>query len=168
MLPGLGRFALFGAFTGGPVAIAYSAGNPGRVFRLVLHGTYAFGQEISTTPVRESLISLVRAQLGPGFGGAYRDLDTRCRSRLAISVRTAEAHLEHIRTKLKFRSWAQVAAWVVSPGRNAMASARPADYRPLMASSTLALRQLNQREARLDVGGKLVAIAGVARKDGAH
>lgn len=248
---GLGRFALFGAFTGGPVAIAYSARNPGRVTRLVLYGTYAFGQEISTTPVRESLISLVRAHWGLGSevlteiwmpdadpgetrrcvrfqrstcpaeraaqaidicyrmdvrelarqvraetlvlhrssdrairvelgrelaqlipsarflavpgashlftvgdtepilrpllrflgvaasaaaAGAPVQLSRRERevaemvaaglsnaeiaSRLAISTRTAEAHLEHIRTKLKFRSRAQVAAWVVSLGRN--------------------------------------------------
>lgn len=249
---GLGRFALFGAFTGGPVAIAYSASNPGRVSRLVLYGTYACGQAISTTPVRESLISLVRAhwglgsqmlteiwmpdadpgetrrfarfqratcpaeraahaidlcytldvrelagqvraetlvlhrafdrairidlgrelaQLIPGArflavpgashlftvgdtepilravlrflgvapsaaaAGAPVQLSRRERvvaemvaeglsnaeiaSRLAISTRTAEAHLEHIRTKLGFRSRAQVAAWVVSVGRNA-------------------------------------------------
>lgn len=31
-----------------------------------------------------------------------------------------------------------------------------------MASSTFALRQLNRREARLDLGGKLVTLAGIA------
>lgn len=249
---GLRRFELFGAFTGGPVAIAYSARNPDRVSRLILYGTYACGQEISTVAVRESLISLVKAHWGlgsemlteiwmpdadpgetrrfarfqraaclaelaahaidlcytldvrelagqvraatlvlhracdrairielgrelaqlipgarflvvPGAShlftvgdtesilrpimrflgvapsaaavGAPVQLSRREREvaemvaaglsnaeiarRLVISTRTAEAHLEHIRTKLKFRSRAQVAAWVVSLGRNA-------------------------------------------------
>lgn len=42
-----------------------------------------------------------------------------------------------------------------------MASPRPADYGRPMASSTVALRQLNRREARFDLA-RLVAVAGVA------
>jgi predicted ATPase/DNA-binding CsgD family transcriptional regulator len=38
---------------------------------------------------------------------------------LAISERTAEAHLEHIRTKLGLRSRAQIAAWAVEQGLKA-------------------------------------------------
>jgi DNA-binding CsgD family transcriptional regulator len=34
-------------------------------------------------------------------------------SRLGISARTAEAHAEHIRNKLGFRSRAQIAAWAI-------------------------------------------------------
>jgi non-specific serine/threonine protein kinase len=36
--------------------------------------------------------------------------------RLVVSVRTAEGHVERIRSKLRLRSRAQVAAWAVEHG----------------------------------------------------
>lgn len=39
-------------------------------------------------------------------------------SRLSISERTAEAHVEHIRSKLDFRSRSQIAAWFARVGSN--------------------------------------------------
>ncbi|MFE3000355.1 response regulator transcription factor, partial [Nocardia sp. NPDC059246] len=38
-------------------------------------------------------------------------------SRLVISQRTADAHVEHILTKLGFTSRAQIAAWIVDAAR---------------------------------------------------
>jgi DNA-binding CsgD family transcriptional regulator/pimeloyl-ACP methyl ester carboxylesterase len=60
----LARFDLFGAMTGGVVAVAYAALNPRRVGRLALYGTYACGQDISTAAMRVSLNSLIRAHWG--------------------------------------------------------------------------------------------------------
>jgi hypothetical protein len=46
-------------------------------------------------------------------------------SRLVISQRTAEGHIEHILTKLGFNSRAQIAAWVAGrPGQPGGAPAR--------------------------------------------
>jgi DNA-binding CsgD family transcriptional regulator/pimeloyl-ACP methyl ester carboxylesterase len=61
---GLARFDLFGAMTGGAVAVAYAALNPDRVGRLALYATYACGQDISTAAMRESLNSLIKAHWG--------------------------------------------------------------------------------------------------------
>lgn len=60
----LARFDLFGAMTGGAVAVAYAALNPRRVGRLALYGTYACGQDISTAAMRGSLNSLIKAHWG--------------------------------------------------------------------------------------------------------
>lgn len=60
----LARFDLFGAMTGGVVAVAYAALNPRRVGRLGLYGTYACGQDISTAEMRASLNSLIKAHWG--------------------------------------------------------------------------------------------------------
>ena len=48
-------------------------------------------------------------------------------SRLVISQRTAEGHIEHILTKLGFHSRAQIAAWAASAGRGQPAEAAAAD-----------------------------------------
>lgn len=63
---GLARFDLFGAMTGGPIAIAFAARNPERISRLALYGSYVCGQDISTAAVRTSLTSLIRAHWGVG------------------------------------------------------------------------------------------------------
>jgi DNA-binding CsgD family transcriptional regulator/pimeloyl-ACP methyl ester carboxylesterase len=62
----LDRFDLFGAMTGGAVAVAYAALNPARIRRLALYGTYACGRDISTAAMRESLNSLIKAHWGVG------------------------------------------------------------------------------------------------------
>jgi non-specific serine/threonine protein kinase len=47
-----------------------------------------------------------------GRGLRNRDIATR----LFLSVRTVDAHIEHMRDKLDFHSRAQIAAWAVSQG----------------------------------------------------
>jgi pimeloyl-ACP methyl ester carboxylesterase len=54
---GLGRFVLYGASFGGPIAIAYAARHPERIERLVLDGTYARGSDIAS-PLRRWLLTL--------------------------------------------------------------------------------------------------------------
>jgi len=62
----LKRLALVGYSWGGPITVAYAAKHPRRVSHLILYGTYARGEAITTEEVKASLISLVRAHWGIG------------------------------------------------------------------------------------------------------
>lgn len=61
-----GPVALFGCSQGGALSIAYAAAHPERVTHLVLFGAYESGARITKPPIRDSLISLVRASWGLG------------------------------------------------------------------------------------------------------
>jgi pimeloyl-ACP methyl ester carboxylesterase/DNA-binding CsgD family transcriptional regulator len=66
---GLERFALLALSGGGPTAIAYTSGNPERVSRLVLYGTWARGRELRGEEEAEQarlLAELIRV----GWGGS--------------------------------------------------------------------------------------------------
>src|SRR4051812_31926843 len=78
---GVKEFSLIGISQGGPVAIAYAVGHPGRVKSLVLYGTYARGWEMrgdSPTEVaeREAIITLSEAGWGRDLP-VYRELFTK-------------------------------------------------------------------------------------------
>jgi pimeloyl-ACP methyl ester carboxylesterase len=62
----LKRPALLGISCGGLIAVAYAAKHPRRVSHLILYGTYARGEAITTEEVKASLMSLVRAHWGIG------------------------------------------------------------------------------------------------------
>jgi pimeloyl-ACP methyl ester carboxylesterase len=62
----LKRLALLGWSEGGPIAIAYAAKYPRRLSHLILYGTCARGEAITTEEFKASLISLVRAHWGVG------------------------------------------------------------------------------------------------------
>jgi pimeloyl-ACP methyl ester carboxylesterase len=62
----LKRLTLLGWSEGGPIAIAYAAKYPRRVSHLILYGTCARGEAITTEEFKASLISLVRAHWGVG------------------------------------------------------------------------------------------------------
>ncbi|MCJ7791482.1 MAG: alpha/beta fold hydrolase, partial [Dehalococcoidia bacterium] len=62
----LKRLVLLGYSCGGPIAVAYAAKHPRRVSHLILYGTFARGEAITTEEVKASLISLVRAHWGIG------------------------------------------------------------------------------------------------------
>jgi pimeloyl-ACP methyl ester carboxylesterase len=62
----LKRLALLGYSWGGPVVVAYAAKRPRRVSHLILYGTFARGEAITTEEVRTAFISLVRAHWGIG------------------------------------------------------------------------------------------------------
>jgi pimeloyl-ACP methyl ester carboxylesterase/DNA-binding CsgD family transcriptional regulator len=61
------RFVMFGASQGGQIAAAVAAGFPDRVEALVLYGTCACGADLAPEEVRESIVSLVRANWGLGL-----------------------------------------------------------------------------------------------------
>lgn len=77
---GLDRFDLFGISQGAAVAVAYCQRHPGRVRRLVMHGGYATGWQLRTTPeerrAREAMITLTRTGWGADHG-AFREMFTR-------------------------------------------------------------------------------------------
>jgi len=57
---------LWAASSGGPVATAYAAANPGGVGRLVNYGSYARGAEIADADARASIIAVIRQHWGLG------------------------------------------------------------------------------------------------------
>jgi pimeloyl-ACP methyl ester carboxylesterase/DNA-binding CsgD family transcriptional regulator len=61
------RFAMFGASQGGQIAAAVAARLPDRVDALVLYGTCASGADLAPPEVRDSVVSLVRANWGLGL-----------------------------------------------------------------------------------------------------
>lgn len=61
---GLERFALYGFSEGGPVAITYAVRHPERVSHLVLHGTFAFGEDVYTRSTIQPLADFVRTNWG--------------------------------------------------------------------------------------------------------
>jgi pimeloyl-ACP methyl ester carboxylesterase/DNA-binding CsgD family transcriptional regulator len=64
---GAGQFAMFGASQGGQIAAAVAAEFPDRVDSLVLYGTCASGADLAPREVRDSVVSLVRANWGLGL-----------------------------------------------------------------------------------------------------
>ncbi len=81
---GLDRFALYGFSEGGPVAIKYAVRHPRRVSHLVLHGTYAFGENVYTRGAIQPFANFVRANWGlaseavtAAFNGPESDEDDR-------------------------------------------------------------------------------------------
>lgn len=57
---------LFGASSGGPVAMRFAARYPSAVDRLVLYGTYADGSEIAAPEARRAMLELVAGHWGMG------------------------------------------------------------------------------------------------------
>ncbi|MGD8605825.1 MAG: alpha/beta fold hydrolase [Myxococcales bacterium] len=58
--------SLLGVSCGGPPAIAWSVANPDRVDRLILFGSYARGDDIASSELRDAMCGLVRAHWGAG------------------------------------------------------------------------------------------------------
>jgi pimeloyl-ACP methyl ester carboxylesterase/DNA-binding CsgD family transcriptional regulator len=63
---GLRRVSLLGCCDAGQVAVAYAAGHPDAVTSLVVYGSCARGADLAPAPVRESVLSMVRAHWGLG------------------------------------------------------------------------------------------------------
>src|SRR5580700_9900592 len=61
------RFAMFGASQGGQIAAAVAARFPDRVEALVLYGMCASGADLAPPEVRDSIVSLMRANWGLGL-----------------------------------------------------------------------------------------------------
>lgn len=58
--------SLLGVSCGGPPAIAWTVANPGRVDRLIFFGSYARGEDIASSELRDAMCGLVRAHWGAG------------------------------------------------------------------------------------------------------
>ncbi|MDA0160808.1 alpha/beta fold hydrolase [Solirubrobacter ginsenosidimutans] len=101
---GFERVTLLGASGGGAAAIAFAARQPERVEQLLLYGTFADGNEITTTEVRQAILASVRAHWGLGsrvladifLGDADREAQDRFArfQREAATGETAAALLE--------------------------------------------------------------------------
>ena len=60
------EISLFGMALAGPLAIAYAAKHPQRVARLALYNSAAYGAELASDDLKQSLVSLIRANWGMG------------------------------------------------------------------------------------------------------
>lgn len=145
----LARFDLFGAMTGGVVAVAYAALNPGRVRRLALYGTYACGQDISTAEMRASLNSLIKAHWGVA-------------SQTLASIWMPEASPEEAQAFARF----QRATCRADLAAEAVDTCYALDVRNLTAkvrAPTLVLHRAGDRAIRLELGRDLAARIPTAR-----
>jgi pimeloyl-ACP methyl ester carboxylesterase/DNA-binding CsgD family transcriptional regulator len=61
---GLERFDLMGISVGAAAAVAWAAGQPRSVSRLVLYGGWAYGPDIAEPPIRRHVLGLVREHWG--------------------------------------------------------------------------------------------------------
>ncbi len=61
-----GPVALFGISAGGAVSLGFAARNPAATNALVLAGSYLDGSKLATPEVRDSLVSVIRANWGMG------------------------------------------------------------------------------------------------------
>jgi Bacterial regulatory proteins, luxR family/NHL repeat len=80
-------------------------------------------------------------------------------SRLFISERTAESHVEQLRGKLGFRSRSQVAAWVAAQGLTTDGGAAPAD---VLIGSTVEIPAKKARPRPLTTRRTYIAAVGIA------
>lgn len=63
----LSDLVLYGATFGGPIAVSYAVAHPERVAKLILEGTYARGQEITTPERQAAIIEGMRISPEAGF-----------------------------------------------------------------------------------------------------
>ena len=100
---GLDRFAMFGAFDAGPVAIAYAARHPERVSRLVLWCSWARSSDIRSPRIRAwrglldqdwELMTDTCAHLALGWPAGETGRHAARRLRESVTPETARAALE--------------------------------------------------------------------------
>jgi DNA-binding CsgD family transcriptional regulator/pimeloyl-ACP methyl ester carboxylesterase len=146
---GLERFQLFGALSGSTVAIAYSARNPNRISRLALYGSYACGHEIASAEVRDSLISLVKANWGLG-------------SKLLTDIWMPDAVPGDTRRFTRF----QRAACPAELAAHAINACCTVDVRELASeirAETLVMHRTGDRAIRVELGRQLAQLLPHAR-----
>lgn len=103
---GLDRFSLVGICQGGAVAIEYAAREPGRVARLVLHGTYARGRNRRTTVPMEPEKAKVMLEMIE-LGWAQED---HAFMRVFATQFQPEGSIEHLRSWCELQRVATSAA----------------------------------------------------------
>jgi len=94
---------------------AAAAWQEGRVLEAERAVAYALEEEAyvpATPPAAESSLSARERQVSAmlAAGQTNRQIATR----LGVSIRTVDAHVEHVRNKLGFHSRAEIATWVAS------------------------------------------------------
>jgi pimeloyl-ACP methyl ester carboxylesterase/DNA-binding CsgD family transcriptional regulator len=139
----LKRVTLIGGSSGGCTAIAFAARFPERVERLLLYGTYAYGEAVSSPAVRDAIVATVRSHWGLGsrlladifLGKVDRAEQERFAryQRAATSAATAARLLEHIyRTDVRAEL-------------------------PLIKAPTLVVHRRSDRAIRYELGRELAA-----------
>lgn len=112
-------------------------------------------------PERQWYVSADAARAGSRRAGRPGLTNREIATRLFISERTAESHVEQIRGKLGFHTRAQIAAWVTAQGAE---GARPGDGIDVTAhpGQTRSVRVSGRSRGRVLVGSSGVAVTALA------
>ena len=141
---GFETFALGGMSEGGPIALATAATYPGRVTKLVIHGSYANGESLGGSPdMRDGMLAVVRAEWGVG-------------SRLMTDLFTNQ---NSILSGEQFSEYQRVAA-NHNDARRIIEAAISIDVRhllPKIAAPTLVVHHRDDRVVPIDCGQEVAA-----------
>jgi class 3 adenylate cyclase/pimeloyl-ACP methyl ester carboxylesterase len=141
---GLESFALGGMSEGGPIALATAATYPNRITKLVIHGSYAYGECLAgSADMRDGLLAIVRAEWGVG-SKLMSDLFTS-----QTSILSGEQFAEY-----------QKVAGNQSDAIKILEAARGIDVRPLLSqitAPTLVIHHRDDRAVPLDSGQEIAA-----------
>jgi class 3 adenylate cyclase/pimeloyl-ACP methyl ester carboxylesterase len=141
---GLESFAVGGMSEGGPIALATAATHPDRITKLVIHGSFAYGDGLTGSPdMRDGLLAIVRAEWGVG-------------SRLMSDLFTGE---NSIMNGEQFATYQKVAA-NQADAIKILEAARAIDVRPLLSqivAPTLVVHHRDDRVVPIDIGQEIAA-----------
>ena len=147
---GFDAFALGGMSEGGPIALATAATYPGRVTKLVIHGSYAYGECLTgSADMRDGLLAVVRAEWGVG-------------SKLMSDLFTND---NSILSGAQFADYQKVAANQPDAVK-ILEAARGIDVRPLLSqitAPTLVIHHRDDRAVPMDSGQEIAAAIKGAR-----
>jgi len=147
---GLESFAIGGMSEGGPIALATAATYPARITKLVIHGSYAYGECLAgSADMRDGLLAVVRAEWGVG-SKLMSDLFTNQNSILSGE---------------QFAEYQKIAANQPDAVK-ILQAARSIDVRPLLSkitAPTLVIHHRDDRAVPMESGQEIAAAIKGAR-----
>ena len=146
----LEAFDLFAWSQGGPAAIAYAAGHPDKVTRLILYGTFAHPFGVGREALCKALIALIRAEWSVGSKaiGEFVYPNAEHQHEAAISLYFRQA------------SSAEVAAEILAEG---MFNADVSHLLTKLSMPTLVLHRRDDSAVRFECGRQLASLIPNAR-----
>jgi pimeloyl-ACP methyl ester carboxylesterase len=141
---GLDRYALLGACEGGQVAAAHAARHPEAVTALLVYGSSARGTDLAPDPVKESVLSLVRAHWGLG-------------SRVLADIWLPDAPAETVAKFARLQRGAATAEMAAAL-LEMFYRVRVDDVLPAIRVPTLVVHRRGSRAVRFELGRQLAAL----------
>jgi pimeloyl-ACP methyl ester carboxylesterase/DNA-binding CsgD family transcriptional regulator len=141
---GLDRYALLGSCEGGQVAAAHAARHPDAVAALLVYGSCARGADLAPDPVKDSVLSLVRAHWGLG-------------SRVLADIWLPNAPAETVAMFARLQRGAATAEMAAAL-LNMYYRTRVDDVLPAIRVPTLVLHRRGSRAVRFELGRQMAAL----------